>query len=475
MRSPKIAILGAGPAGLGAAQKLAERSFTSITVLEQNEWVGGNAGSFDVDGIPVDFGSHRLHPACDPDVFQDIQRLLGAALLRRPRHGRIKLQGRWIHFPLKPFDLALRLPPGFSLGVLSDAAAKLISRNGKNTAAETFASVMQKGLGRTICEEFYFPYARKIWGLDPELISPTQAQRRVSNSSLYKMVKKAVSVLPGLKSKESGIYYYPRNGFGEISQAYCRSAVSMGVNISLGSRVKAVHMNEDRGAAVVYEKAGELVTQKVDYVWSTIPITVLARLMDPGPPSKLLEDTQRIEYRSMILIYLVLSQGRFSEYDAHYFPESRISITRLSEPKNYGDRRDPEDTTVLCAELPCSTEAAEWSMSDDELKSLVLGDLETAGIPVKAPVQGVEVRRLRYAYPIYRAGYEEPFKELDEWIDNVEHLLTFGRQGLFAHDNTHHALYMAYSAVSCLDDQGQFDRDCWKEYRRVFDTHVVED
>ncbi|MCI0664368.1 MAG: hypothetical protein L0220_25195 [Acidobacteria bacterium] len=54
-------------------------------------------------------------------------------------------------------------------------------------------------------------------------------------------------------------------------------------------------------------------------------------------------------------------------------------------------------------------------------------------------------------------------------------LLTFGRQGLFAHDNTHHALYMAYAAADCLDSHGKFDGKRWREYRRIFETHVVED
>ena len=113
---PRIVILGAGPAGLGAAYRLARRPDTAVTVVERSATVGGNAGSFELAGQPVDYGSHRLHPTCDPEVLGDIRVLLGKDLVDRPRHGRIRLRGRWIHFPLKPVDLALRLPPGFALG-----------------------------------------------------------------------------------------------------------------------------------------------------------------------------------------------------------------------------------------------------------------------------------------------------------------------------------------------------------------------
>ncbi|MEP7336452.1 MAG: FAD-dependent oxidoreductase, partial [Acidobacteriota bacterium] len=39
---PRIIILGAGPAGLGAAFQLARRGQATVTVLERNAVVGGN-------------------------------------------------------------------------------------------------------------------------------------------------------------------------------------------------------------------------------------------------------------------------------------------------------------------------------------------------------------------------------------------------------------------------------------------------
>jgi hypothetical protein len=48
-------------------------------------------------------------------------------------------------------------------------------------------------------------------------------------------------------------------------------------------------------------------------------------------------------------------------------------------------------------------------------------------------------------------------------------------QGLFAHDNAHHALYMAYAAADCLDVENRFDDARWGNSRRIFETHVVED
>jgi hypothetical protein len=64
---------------------------------------------------------------------------------------------------------------------------------------------------------------------------------------------------------------------------------------------------------------------------------------------------------------------------------------------------------------------------------------------------------------------------MDHWVAQMRGLLTFGRQGLFAHDNTHHALAMGHAAVDCLDGNGRFDGARWQRYRELFETHVVED
>ncbi|HEV3498155.1 MAG TPA: FAD-dependent oxidoreductase, partial [Actinomycetes bacterium] len=104
-----LIVLGAGPAGVGAAYRTATAGHR-VVVLERAPGPGGAAASFELDGIRVDHGSHRLHPAIDPGILADLRGLLGDDLQRRPRNGRIYLEGRWIRFPLRPADLARRLP-----------------------------------------------------------------------------------------------------------------------------------------------------------------------------------------------------------------------------------------------------------------------------------------------------------------------------------------------------------------------------
>jgi protoporphyrinogen oxidase len=403
--------------------------------------------------------------------MSDIRMLLGDDLLDRPRHGRIRLRGRWVHFPLKPFDLLTRLPPSFLAGVVADAVRKPFTGE---RGEPSFASILERGLGRTICRDFYFPYAQKIWGLAPTALDPEQAKRRVSSGSIGKMVKRVLGALPGMRRPGAGRFFYPRKGYGQISEALHQAALSAGAAVRLDANVTAVAVDGNQVRHVEIESAGQPLRIPATHVFSTIPVTVLARLVRSNGTPAPMSAAGALQLRAMVLIYLTLEAEQFTEFDAHYFPESAIRITRLSEPKNYSLTSRP-GRTVLCAELPCSQSDAEWSMSDEALGALVCRDLEHAGLGPLPRVLQVQTRRLPNAYPLYTKGYRQAFESLDSWIDGMNGLVTFGRQGLFAHDNTHHTMAMAYALADSLRPDGSLDRQRWALARKSFESHVVED
>ncbi|HAI64150.1 MAG TPA: FAD-dependent oxidoreductase, partial [Acidimicrobiaceae bacterium] len=106
-----MAVIGAGPAGLLAALETAEAGH-DVVLFEASGQVGGMSASFEVAGQRVDYGSHRLHPATDPDLMALIRNLLGDDLQTRIRNGRIRLEDRWVSFPLQPGPMVKELPFG---------------------------------------------------------------------------------------------------------------------------------------------------------------------------------------------------------------------------------------------------------------------------------------------------------------------------------------------------------------------------
>lgn len=472
-KKTSVTVLGAGPAGVAAAYRLSQRDDVTVRVLERASQVGGNSSSFMLEGIWCDYGSHRFHPVADPEIIADVKKLLGDDLLLRPRHGRIRLGGKWIHFPLKPHDALLRLPKPFAASLLADMMLKPL--RGKPKGDPTFASTLRSGLGPTIAQQFYFPYVTKLWGLKPEELAVELAERRVSGSSVGKILAKMMRQLPGFRSPTAGRFYYPRKGFGQIVQNMADAAEAQGAHFDFGTSLRRIERDGNHAVALYAEKDGQEERIESDHIWSTIPISNLIKSMDPPAPADVLAAANGIRSRGMILIYLFLEQDQFTEYDAHYFPELSIPVSRMSEPKNYNNTKDPRGLTVLCAELPCDPGGEYWDLSDDELGARFCGWLGGVGLPVKAKVRKTLTRRLGNAYPVYDLGYEEKFLTMDNWLAGIDGLLTFGRQGLFAHDNTHHAFTMAYGAADSLLPDGMLDRSNWVRKRKEFESHVVED
>jgi hypothetical protein len=76
---------------------------------------------------------------------------------------------------------------------------------------------------------------------------------------------------------------------------------------------------------------------------------------------------------------------------------------------------------------------------------------------------------------VYGPGFAADLGALEAWARGLDGLVTFGRQGLFTPDNTHHALAMGWAAAECLRPDGTLDHARWVAARDGFRRFVVED
>ncbi len=459
-----IAVLGAGPAGLAAAWRAAAAGH-EVVVLERAGAVGGMAGSFEVAGLRVDHGSHRLHPATPPEVLDALRGLLGADLQTRPRHGRIRLLDRWLAFPLRTGDLLRRTPRRFAARAAFDAATGPLRR----PRADTFAEVVRAGLGPAVLDAFYGPYARKLWDADPADLAGELARRRVSASTPADIVRRLAR-----GSRAGGrTFLYPRRGFGSIAEAVADAAVAAGASLRLGAAVTGLGRHADGGGWTVAVEGGPPV--EAAHVWSTAPLPALVGMVDPAAPAAASAAASGLRHRALVLLYLVLDRPQWTEFDAHYFPGPDVLAARVSEPRNYrDDPGQPADRTVLCAEIACWVGDDVWTAPDDVLADRLARELGATGLPEPRAV-AVESRRLPRVYPVYHPNADHDLAAVESWAAGLDGLITFGRQGLFTPDNTHHALAMGWAAADALRPDGTFDAELWRARRDGFRRFVVED
>ncbi len=525
-------MIGAGPAGLAAALTAAEAGH-DVVVFEASDTVGGMAGSFEVAGIRVDHGSHRLHAATDPVFLQRLTDLLGPDLQARERNGRIRLRDRWVAFPLRPGSLVRQLPPGFGVRVAVESIVGPVrARAGRSIG---FVGDVSRRLGPTVTDEFYRPYAAKLYGVDPGELTAELARRRVSASSPIDVLTKAFRA----RRPDGRTFYYPRRGYGQVSEALADAAAAAGADIRLRSPVTRLVASPgspptiESGSSASPARSVELGSSaspawpvgsgssascvspvgsgssascvspvgsgsssssawpvgsaassgrsavsstsvtEVDVVASTMPVPTLVDVLDPPVDQAVAAAARALRTRAMVLVYLVVPRPRYTPFDAHYFPSLDTSISRLSEPKNYRDGDDPGDRTVLCAELACWLGDEIWSASTHDLTARVVTDLARVGLPDPKPVDTV-VRRLPAVYPVYEEATAAARAVVDRWLGGIPGVLSFGRQGLGVPDNLHHVIDMGSAAASAIEPGG-IDRGRWTDALRRFESNVVVD
>jgi protoporphyrinogen oxidase len=324
-------------------------------------------------------------------------------------------------------------------------------------------------MGPTVSGSFYEPYARKLFGVPADQLSVELYRRRVGARSGAGVVRRVLR-----RGRRPG-FWYPAGGFGRISEAVAAAATTGGATILTGVTATAVRpATPDGGPSIVVLADGrELATSRV---LSTLPATVTTSLYDERHVDGETRAAARaLTYRAAVLVYLVVPRRPYTPFDAHYFPGADIPVTRVSEPANYRQSpADPADRTVLCAELPGSPADPWWSLDAPALGSLVAAALVAQGLPDPTPV-AVEVRRVDHVYPVYLLGHDAHQRTLEAWADGRDELVLFGRQPLFAHDNTHQGLAMGRAAAGCLGSDGTFDHARWRSARDGFRDHVVED
>lgn len=477
-----VVIIGAGPAGLSAALDATEAGHR-CTVVEASGAVGGMAGSFEFAGQRVDYGSHRLHFALGDRQRARFERLLRDDLQIRPRNGRIRLRDRWIGFPLRTWDLLTHVPPSFGLRVAADIVTGPLRR----TPGPSFDTEVRARLGPTVADEFYGPYARKLYGVEPVELDAELARRRVSAAGVADVLRRVVRA-----ARPAGRQFlYPRHGYGQLSEAMAAAAADAGVALRLSTSAAGIELGAggiavrlrpearrpgDAAGGAPGAAASAAKRLDADAVLSTLPVPTLASIVQPAPPPQVADALARCRTRSMVLAYLAIDRDQYTPYDAHYFPGPETAVARLSEPKNYRDGDDPTGQSVLCAEIPCWSHDDTWHADGTEIAELVVADLEASGLPACSPTE-TAVRRLPSVYPVFERATMGDRAAVAEWLASLapSGLISFGRQGLAVIDNLHHVTDMGADAASALTPEGEIDASAWLASLGRFAAHVVED
>ena len=447
------AVLGAGPAGLTAAYVLGLRNAPGV-VYEADGLVGGIAKTVEYKGYRFDLGGHRFFTKLAP-VQRLWEELMGDEFLVRPRLSRIYYDGKYLAYPLEARDVIARL------GLVESALCALsYVRNriaSSRSTPETFEDWVTSKFGTRLYDAFFASYTEKVWGIPGSEIHAEWAAQRIKDFSFWKAVLRALHLSRGTPTTLIEEFHYPRLGPGQVWETMQGRVESYEIDVHLRHRVTSIHHDHTRATGLTVEHDGRAEEVAVDAVLSSIPLSELVLSLDPAPPDPIIAAAERLRYRSLCLVALVIEHEQ-------PFPDNWIYLhdpeTRAGRVQNFGAWSEAmvrPGTTCLGVEYFCFEGDDIWELPDEEAVALATGELARIGLVDPADVvDGVKVR-VPKAYPMYDGNYREAVAVLQGYLAGFENLKTFGRNGLHRYNNQDHSMWTAILATLNLVDGAEYD------------------
>ncbi len=472
----KILVLGAGIAGLAAAYELNRRKY-EVDIIEAGPSTGGLARNFHHKGFTFDIGPHRIYSEF-PEILEFIQELGGESILTVSRKSRLRLRNRFYKYPLEAKELIQHLPPAlwceFGFGFLK---SKLFP--GKNTATpDSYEGYLLQRFGKGVCEIFFLPYARKVWGIPATEISADIAKVRVSQNGLIETLREIFQN----KTKDGAItsvkdFYYPKQGIGAIAESLTSRIHSAGVNLHCNSRVIEIKTDQTLYGSFIKEVVCQTPegtqSYRPDAVVSTLPLPEMTRFLQPDN-DEISTAAKSLRHRGLILVCLMLRKPRISDDHWLYFPEADYHINRLHQPGNFSPDLCPPQKSSLVAEMTCFEGDSKWNSTDMELFDMAASDCLATGLIQETDIEDFYIQRVPHAYPIYDLNYRSRLNLIFQYLRQYHNLITTGRQGLYHHNNLDHSIIMGQTAAKILSESDNFT-PAWYDFIPTFDRFRIVD
>ena len=412
-------VIGAGPAGLGAALALDD----SAIVLESRETVAGLCGTVALDGAIFDLGGHSFstpHPGIRRLVFDALE------MEEQNRDAWCWLNGQWVRYPFQQHFSELADPHSrYACQIGLDAA------NGWQDAAN-FDEYLDRRFGRGITELFMRPYNRKLWGADLTRLDAEWVAERVAApvGTAETSMSESGRRLP--LSKQAMIAYPAKGAYGEIFQALARRVA----DLRCGQSVTSI----DPRTSTLRTANGETASWR--RIISTLPLPRLLRLI-PNVPAAITSAVSALEALPITLVILVLD-GRLETFRQRiYCPDEKIIGHKIVLNHNSSRWLRASPRHGVQVEI---SEFSPFRRSTDVkslLSAVVAGVVRMGVIPSPRYVRRAEVLGIPFGYPVPTHSRGKIVALAQHWLS--EHrIYTVGRFGEWAYINSDEALYRGH-------------------------------
>ncbi len=441
----KIAIIGAGPAGLTAAYLLGKAG-QQVTVFEAHDtYVGGISRTESYKGYHFDIGGHRFFSK-SKEVEDFWTEILGDDMLERPRSSSIYYNRNFFSYPLVASEALQKLGIFQSaLCVMSYLKARLFPiKNPVN-----FEQWVSNEFGERLYRTFFKTYTEKVWGIPCSEISADWAAQRIKGLSLSSAIFNALFPHKNLRKDKLiktliDSFRYPKHGPGQMWEVCRDKAVAMGVKIAMGQKVSAIELEDDKWNV----EANEIVYEGFNEVISSAPIKELLPALSPQLPAEAYLSVKQLSYRDFLTVVLITKDQKIFTENWIYIHDPSVKVGRIQNFKSWSPYMVPDDSMACYGlEYFCFEGDGMWTATDEELLQLGKTEIEKIGIAKATDIVDGYVVRQPKAYPVYDAAYKMHIDKLKSALSSYPGLQLVGRNGMHKYNNQDHSMMTAMLAV----------------------------
>jgi protoporphyrinogen oxidase len=446
--SKRVAIIGAGPAGLTAAYLLAKGNQEVVVFEKDPQYVGGISRTESYNGYHFDIGGHRFFSK-SKEVEDFWTEILGDEMLERPRSSRIYYNNHFFSYPLVAFE-ALR-----KLGIFESALCVLSYLKAKAFPVKNptnFEEWVTNQFGKRLFNIFFKTYTEKVWGIPCNEISADWAAQRIKGLSLssaifnalFKPNKKATDKDKVIKTLIDS-FRYPKQGPGMMWEACAEKSKAMGVTLHMNCGVQKIEYTNNSWTIQTTSQGN---VTGFDYVLSTAPMRELVANVLPAFPPTVAANAAALGYRDFLTVVLICKDEDAFSDNWIYIHDPKVKVGRVQNFKSWSPYMVP-DPSMACYGLEyfCFEGDGLWTSSNDDLIALGKKEIEKIGLTkASAVVDGYVVRQPK-AYPVYDQFYKARVDSVRDALSNYPGLYLIGRNGMHKYNNQDHSMMTAMLAA----------------------------
>ncbi|MGP4111517.1 FAD-dependent oxidoreductase [Streptomyces sp. 4N509B] len=471
-----VAVIGAGPAGATAAYALAKKN-VEVHLYEASPWVGGMSRSLELWGQTVDLGPHRFFSS-DPRVNRLWLEVVGRDYQMVDRLTRVFFRNKFYPYPLKAAETLRNLGVVEAARCLASYARERVTRR-HSAHQDAFDDWVVSRFGKRLYQHFFKTYTEKLWGIPAGDLDAEFAAQRIKKFSLGEAVR---DVLRGGGSQRHATlvdqFAYPRQGTGVVYDRMAAHVASHGGSVHLRTPIDSLVTTGKRVRGVRLA-SGEV--REYDAVISSMPLTLLVgRLADV--PDDVREACASLTFRNTVLVYLQIDEEHLFRDNWIYVHSSELRTGRITNFRNWAPSiNQGKPHTILALEYWCFDEDEFWRWDDARYVSLAKEEIARTKLVRPDQILDGKAIRLPRCYPVYRRGYREQLKVVEDFLRGYENLEVIGRYGAFKYNNQDHSILMGMLAAENVAGDGA-RHDLWEinsdyEYQEssaITETGLVE-